>query len=58
MFERSGLSLEDIDVFEVNEAFASVVMAWEKDLGVDHEKVNVNGGALPLVTPPVAPVLG
>ena len=49
--ERSGLSLEDIDVFEVNEAFASVVMAWEKDLGVDHEKVNVNGGAIALGHP-------
>jgi len=51
VLERSGLSLEDIDVFEVNEAFASVVMAWEKDLGVDHEKVNVNGGAIALGHP-------
>ena len=51
VLERAGLSLEDIDVFEVNEAFASVVMAWEKDLGVDHEKVNVNGGAIALGHP-------
>ena len=51
VLERSGLSLEDIDVFEGNEAFASVVMAWEKDLGVDHEKVNVNGGAIALGHP-------
>ena len=51
VLERAGLSLEDIEVFEVNEAFASVVMAWEKDLGVDHEKVNVNGGAIALGHP-------
>ena len=51
VLERAGLSLEDIDVFEVNEAFASVVLAWEKDLGVDHSKVNVNGGAIALGHP-------
>ena len=51
VLERAGLSLEDIDVFEVNEAFASVDMAWEKDLGVDHEKVNVNGGAIAMGHP-------
>ncbi|MGA1188702.1 MAG: steroid 3-ketoacyl-CoA thiolase [Pseudomonadales bacterium] len=51
VLERAGLTLEDIDVFEVNEAFASVVMAWEKDLGVDHDKVNVNGGAIALGHP-------
>jgi acetyl-CoA C-acetyltransferase len=51
VLERAGLSLEDIDVFEVNEAFASVVLAWEKDLGVDHCKVNVNGGAIALGHP-------
>jgi acetyl-CoA C-acetyltransferase len=51
VLERAGLTLEDIDVFEVNEAFASVVMAWEKDLGVDHNKVNVNGGAIALGHP-------
>lgn len=51
VLERAGLTLEDIDVFEVNEAFASVVLAWEKDLGVDHSKVNVNGGAIALGHP-------
>ena len=51
VLERAGLTLEDIDVFEVNEAFASVVLAWEKDLGVDHQKVNVNGGAIALGHP-------
>ena len=43
--------MDDIDIFEVNEAFASVVLAWEKDLGVDHTKVNVNGGAIALGHP-------
>lgn len=51
VLERAGLALEDIDIFEVNEAFASVVLAWEKDLGVDHSKVNVNGGAIALGHP-------
>ncbi|MDA0789445.1 MAG: steroid 3-ketoacyl-CoA thiolase [Proteobacteria bacterium] len=48
---RAGLTLDDIDIFEVNEAFASVVLAWEKDLGIDHSKVNVNGGAIALGHP-------
>lgn len=51
VLERAGLTLEDIDVFEVNEAFASVVLGWQKDLGVDHSKVNVNGGAIALGHP-------
>ena len=51
VLERAGLTIDDIDVFEVNEAFASVVLAWEKDLGVDHSKVNVNGGAIALGHP-------
>lgn len=51
VLERAGLKLEDIDIFEVNEAFASVVLGWEKDLGVDHSKVNVNGGAIALGHP-------
>jgi acetyl-CoA C-acetyltransferase len=51
VLERAGLEIADIDVFEVNEAFASVVLAWEKDLGVDHSKVNVNGGAIALGHP-------
>lgn len=49
--ERAGLTLDDIDVFEVNEAFASVVLGWERDLGIDHSKVNVNGGAIALGHP-------
>ena len=49
--ERSGLSIDDIDLFEINEAFASVVLAWQKELGADPEKVNVNGGAIALGHP-------
>ena len=51
VLERAGLTVDDIDVFEVNEAFASVVLAWQKDLGVDPAKVNVNGGAIALGHP-------
>lgn len=49
--ERTGMSMDDIDLVEINEAFASVVMAWEKELDVDHAKVNVNGGAIALGHP-------
>ena len=49
--ERTGLSVDDIDLFECNEAFASVVLAWEMELGVPHEKVNVNGGGIALGHP-------
>ncbi len=49
--ERSGLSIDDIDVFEVNEAFASVVLAWHKETGADLAKTNVNGGAVALGHP-------
>ena len=49
--ERANLTIDDIDVFEVNEAFASVVLAWQKDLGVDPSKVNINGGAIALGHP-------
>ena len=51
MLHRTGLSLDDIDLFEVNEAFASVVLAWQKELGVDPDKVNPNGGAIALGHP-------
>ncbi len=51
ILERSGLSIDDIDLFEVNEAFASVVLAWQKEFGVDMDKVNVNGGAIALGHP-------
>ena len=49
--EKSGLSVGDIDLFEVNEAFASVVLAWQKETGADMDKVNVNGGAIALGHP-------
>ncbi len=49
--ERTGLSLDDIDLVEINEAFASVVLAWQKETGADLEKVNVNGGAIALGHP-------
>jgi acetyl-CoA C-acetyltransferase len=48
---RAGLTLEQIDLFEVNEAFAAVPMRFMKELGVPHEKVNVNGGAIALGHP-------
>jgi acetyl-CoA C-acetyltransferase len=49
--ERVGMKLEDIDLFEVNEAFASIPMAWLKALGADPAKLNVNGGAIALGHP-------
>ncbi|GAA0957085.1 acetyl-CoA C-acetyltransferase [Actinocorallia libanotica] len=49
--ERTGLSIGDIDLFEVNEAFASVVLAWLKETGADPERVNANGGAIALGHP-------
>ena len=48
---RAGLSMDDIDLTEINEAFASVVLAWEKEFHPDMEKVNVNGGAIALGHP-------
>ena len=47
----TGLNIDDIDVFEVNEAFASVVLSWAKTVGADMEKVNPNGGAISLGHP-------
>ncbi|ALG12677.1 acetyl-CoA C-acetyltransferase [Kibdelosporangium phytohabitans] len=49
--ERAGMSVSDIDLFEANEAFASVVLAWAKELKVDLDRVNVNGGAIALGHP-------
>jgi acetyl-CoA acyltransferase len=49
--KRSGLSLSDIGVFEVNEAFAPVPMAWLKEIGADDKKLNPNGGAIALGHP-------
>lgn len=48
---KAGLSVDDIDLFEVNEAFASVVMKFMKDMGVSEEKVNVNGGSIAMGHP-------
>ncbi|MGP3940134.1 acetyl-CoA C-acetyltransferase [Streptomyces sp. 6N106] len=49
--KKSGMSLDDIDLVEINEAFAPVVLAWLKETGADPEKVNVNGGAIALGHP-------
>ncbi|HEV3309996.1 MAG TPA: thiolase family protein, partial [Chloroflexota bacterium] len=49
--ERAGLTLDDIDLIEINEAFAAQYLAVEKDLGLDREKVNVNGGAIAIGHP-------
>lgn len=46
VLRKSGLSLKEIDLFECNEAFASVPLAWERELNIDEERVNVNGGAI------------
>jgi acetyl-CoA C-acetyltransferase len=45
------MTLDDVDLIEINEAFASVVLAWAKDTGADMSKVNVNGGAIALGHP-------
>jgi acetyl-CoA C-acetyltransferase len=50
-FEKTGMSVDDIDLFECNEAFASVVLAWMKECGVPYDKVNVNGGGIALGHP-------
>jgi len=49
--KKAGMRIEDIDLFECNEAFASIPMAWMQELGVPHEKVNVQGGAIALGHP-------
>jgi len=51
VLQRAGLSIDDIDLFEVNEAFAPVPLAWQEELGVDGDRVNVNGGAIALGHP-------
>ena len=50
-FDKTGMSLDDIDLVEINEAFASVVLAWQRETGADLAKVNVNGGAIALGHP-------
>ena len=51
VLKKAGMKLEQIDLIEINEAFASVVLAWERDLHPDMSKVNVNGGAIALGHP-------
>ncbi len=51
VLQRSGLSTDDIDLFEVNEAFATVPLAWQEELGVGIDRLNVNGGAIALGHP-------
>ncbi len=51
LFERTGMTMADIDVTEINEAFASVVLAWERELQPDDATVNPNGGAIALGHP-------
>ena len=51
LLEKTGLSLGDIDLFEINEAFSGQYLAVERDLELDRDKVNVNGGAIALGHP-------
>jgi acetyl-CoA acetyltransferase len=48
---RAGLRVDQIDLFEINEAFASVVLAWQRETGAPLDRVNVNGGAIALGHP-------
>ncbi|AZL05005.1 acetyl-CoA C-acetyltransferase [Brevibacterium aurantiacum] len=49
--DKAGLTVDDIDLFELNEAFGAVVLKWMKDLNIPHDKVNVNGGAIAMGHP-------
>ncbi len=51
LLDRSGMSISDVDLFEINEAFASVVLAWAKEVGADLDRTNPNGGAIALGHP-------
>jgi acetyl-CoA C-acetyltransferase len=51
LLDRSGMAIGDIDLFEINEAFASVVLAWAREVGADLDKTNPNGGAIALGHP-------
>jgi acetyl-CoA acyltransferase len=51
LLERNGMTMDDIDLVEINEAFASVVVAWQRELNPDMDRVNVNGGAIALGHP-------
>jgi acetyl-CoA acyltransferase len=48
VLDRAGLTIDDIDTFEVNEAFASVPLAWQAEVGAEPERVNPRGGAIAL----------
>ena len=48
---KAGLTVDDIDLFEINEAFAAVAMRYMKDMGISHEQTNVNGGAIAMGHP-------
>jgi len=51
VLEKAKMTIDDIDMVEINEAFASVVLAWEKELHPDMDRVNVNGGAIAIGHP-------
>jgi acetyl-CoA C-acetyltransferase len=51
LLARTGVAMADIDLIEINEAFASVVLAWQRELGADLERTNPNGGAIALGHP-------
>ncbi|MDP6933390.1 MAG: acetyl-CoA C-acyltransferase, partial [Myxococcota bacterium] len=51
VLRRSGMSADDIDLWEINEAFSAVVLRFEEALGLDHDRVNVNGGAIAMGHP-------
>src|SRR5713101_6470507 len=51
LLDRNGMTISDLDLIEINEAFASVVLAWQRELKPDMDRVNVNGGALALGHP-------
>jgi len=51
LLRRTGMSISDFDLFEINEAFASVVLAWERETGADLDRTNPNGGAIALGHP-------
>jgi acetyl-CoA C-acetyltransferase len=51
LLDRTGMAIGDIDLFEINEAFASVVLAWQRDVGADPDRTNPNGGAIALGHP-------
>ena len=58
LLDRTGMAISDFDLFEVNEAFASVVLSWAGEHRVDMDKVNVNGGAIALGHPVGSPAPG